>query len=482
LNSLFCLKSLELPYEKTLKDFEECLALYKNKAEIPGILTQYQSFTLRRLLQAGELKNFDSFVAKEIGQPLFQKLWFYRLPYHRYHRDIGGDIEGMLTSQAHFFQKYYRVRTLQSVMHPEDKSETRLSDLVDRLYLWTWDWLVQPEERRLVRVMSTLAQIRKSGNFHLMTAEDYQLLSLAMGWIGLFDSQTEAGFNSFLSAVSPEARKKFFPLFELEQLAQSTFRALRDGEVEAAEDFRLAAKAHTLFGRKDLFFAQLLRLKAAPGLEKLMDSLRRISPPEQAHEAWLEVDLRFWTISAPGKKSKIESEPMARAFRLLSGKGQVEAMEFNQFCFGNRSYDPATHLPKVYNLLARMKKLLPEGVFLRQKGGIISVSQPLKGIHFTGDLTLADRIRVTAEAQGAQFKERIHPAREKNHGFLETLLKLEAHSFTRGELESRLGISRASCNRLICAWESRGLVRAKGGGRSTNYQIIRPSCSKGIPS
>ena len=64
-----------------------------------------------------------------------------------------------LYSNQSLYLNRFRAHTFSEVYIGNYNGEIKTSELVDRLYLWVWSWLLKPESDRLERIMKTLNDI-----------------------------------------------------------------------------------------------------------------------------------------------------------------------------------------------------------------------------------------------------------------------------------------------------------------------------------
>jgi hypothetical protein len=93
-----------------------------------------------------------------------------------------------------------RLRTLNGLLIEEDLSDgVRLSEKIERLYLWTWRFLVRPETGALEKILLLQQNIRQ--NADTLSGEDYELLDLSVRWLGLFFIPSPSAHLIFSSSV-----------------------------------------------------------------------------------------------------------------------------------------------------------------------------------------------------------------------------------------------------------------------------------------
>jgi hypothetical protein len=181
--------------------------------------------------------------------------------------------------------------------------------------------------------------------------------------------------------------------------------------------------------------------------------------------------------TATGKKTI--SEPMCLALDLLRTRGTVSCDELTQVCFNLRSYDPLVHNGKIFNLLARLKKLTTNRPRFRMKSGHVLADGPWDGILLRkAHLSPAD-LRFSPEWKGLLYDatEDMPRAAPARHG--ESPSELAARvpwdkELSRRDLEQHIGRPRSTTNRILKKWLDEGLIVRRGNARSTRYVLKAP--------
>jgi hypothetical protein len=197
--------------------------------------------------------------------------------------------------------------------------------------------------------------------------------------------------------------------------------------------------------------------------------LARPSGREGAGRKTLEIDLASFRLTPRNGRALI-SPALCRALELLRAKNCVAPAELLASSHGLARYDSEIHAPRLYNLLARLKKCAPEGFRFQVKEGLVYAS---------GDWTLVAFLRPDGMSRSLGEQEgwkRLVRApsstrRETRSAPRGWVAKLPRGSFTRSDIERLGGLSRASAVRLLARWEKEGKVTRDGRGKSTRYRL-----------
>lgn len=507
-NLLLCLDNLGLPSQAARRDLD---ALMAEGSRDPGALQTLievlrdplEVQRLREAFRRGERPSFDSDPTHSQGASRYYQLWLRSLPFfapqsRETERQIEADIAAFAADSQHLFLKSYRFETLQGRVRGMRSTPTKWTEWADRLYLWTWRWLADPGRWPVDAVVQTAEEALGASSSRLkemgagLTSEDFQLLQNALGWILLFSTQggiAERSVRRFLESVRPAGIAGFeFLEFEAEMLEALTL--LKQSRDRKALD---ALAAHPLAkrgGQASFELAGWLKALGRPNRSQDLPTFVREWPlgdrKKELAES-LKLDLTTGEVErwSRGKlKHRHVSMPLVQAIALLESRKSVPYEDLLLSCFGIYRMDVVVHEPKIFNLLSRIKALLPSGLLVQARGGHVWWRELKTG---AGEALIWTR-RSTHEQQLAEsetFKALIRGrtktrrsrnelAQDRTRG----IAKLTAQGkdvLTRAELEAALGLPKASCHRMIQSWIAAGKLAAEGRGRSTRYRVLRRS-------
>lgn len=486
-NLVYCLENLGLPYENAVKELQLLFAKVPPD-KCPDLRAQFETMTMRSLFRNGQIKEiFEKSVDRQVSQKTHLRFWISELPYHAYYSTFSdADKETYLLQNPSFYKKAYRLRTFHGILHPADLEGFRGSDFCDRLYLWTWRWLVSPEEFSLDKVLWLLQKMSLQTLSPKLTAEDYQLLHNAFMWISLF-VPSEAGTLKKLAGSIFQKPRTEYPIFDFEAKTLEYFHALQVGDKGLRQ--LKALQKHSLWESSAIYFKQLAlslfdeKVEVPQPVLLLSQRLKQICATQKMTERHtVSVDLIHYRISWKSGKETVLSEPMAMALDLLSRKECVDYAEFVWVCFGFRRFDSFIHNAKIYNLLARIKNTLPSDLKLRTKNNKIYAIGSWNSVQFIRPIGGAAAIQRQTEWLQGSLKEappkssnitqRLNPACYLAETPGKSLL-------TRKELEALTGKSKSTASRLIAQWLGLGIVKKMGSAKNTKYLLVSDS---GLPS
>lgn len=497
-NVVTCLESLGMNSDSPL---QEALALLKKLPQSTpartGVANALDEIQLRKLWHDGEMRKLlkKSSAAPESTQAEYLKNWIRALPYHRLSTLPGAEAEEATPSgNTRFYQRTYRFRTLQGILHPDDlHAEIRPSDQVDRVYLWTWRWLESPETFPVDRILAVAEKIDLAQLHRHATQEDLQLFRNALLWISLFDASGDSQVRRLLECVSPQ-NGRTHPLFDLEKLTVHTLIALRDERTQQVQDGLKLLRSHPLWKNPDLLFRELVESVLNPqssGCDRLgrlahfCQNSRSLFLGESSHTSGkyrLEVDLSRSEIRELSRGVQTVSPMICTALELLHSRGSVALEEFSAVCFGIRKYDSLIHQPKVANLLSRIRSLVGSSLRVGMKSGRVYSEGSWAGVNFIRESTWTESLHQNPSwrvfLKNAQNGEESYSAESKSAPQPTSVGSV----VERSRLESLIGKSRSTTQRILVAWEKRGWVRREGRARGTRYHLndsLRQALSEG---
>jgi hypothetical protein len=477
INAMISLDNLGMSYAYTEEEFNKL----KLEMEVPAsYIATVEMLRLYDLFRKGDFKAIDEIHALHGGQARFFKYYVGLLPYHSSHypRHISSEIENLFTQDSELYLKSYRLRTLQKCLHPEDEKNKKVSEVIDRLYLWTWQFMMSPTEAEWSRLVMTFNHLEKLSNSHL-SIDDSDKFVCILGWLGLMDPMFEKSSDKlkglFKISEGVDQRK----IHQLEKLIIYYLKSKQINDKHVVTDYLKILKAHPLYSSPELHFRYFvedaLSDKFSERYENVLLRLRSLTLSKSKSANKIIVDLRNNKIHRPDQID-IVSENMCQAFGLLHKFDSVSDSEFCAIVFGISEFDPIVHNSKLFTILWRMKKTINDQVEFKVKNGRIYSLGNWKNIEIIEIPMILKIMRSSSpdffqNYSDFQSTHSSHSA-EKVHNTTEFLLTIN-ETLSRAEIEKRLGKSRPTCNRMISKWRSLGFLEKEGSGPSTRYRISK---------
>jgi hypothetical protein len=451
MNVLICLESLGLPTSGTLLELEFVMkrAREQKAAFVLATDAQLQAFYLRRDFRQGQIKILKFQESEDGAQAEFQQAWVHHLAFiNSKDFDKEASLRKLFFAEA-LHAKKYRLKTLMADSAMSDGKETPCNHEVDRLYLWTWNWLASPTERNRKNLSLVLSEFDFPGVLGKVTATSAYMLRNALGWIALFQPKLSSWVKGYVSHL-PAAPAEGYGLFDYEAAWISELAL----SAKSARPF--AHRKHSLDKSKDLLFAKFAKTWAGELVK------------DKSTKASVRVNLSTWTIESKHKKSI--SKPVCLVIEQLKHHKALSFADALGLAFEIAPYDSEVHSLKIFNIISRVKKVLPTSVKIRTKNEMMYWIGPTSSVQiedlgpharaiFNDGVSFGAVKRVAEE----NFNQ-IHPR--------QILPRLRSgNRFSRSELQKALKISKASTARWIRRWSTEGLVTRKGAGKSARYSL-----------
>jgi hypothetical protein len=489
LNAFFCMDSLGYDGVRIQNEIETRLSLVKDsdEAPLPQIRRQWYGHLLQEKFFSGNFAELKERARSEGTQsfdsPKYFFLWTQMLPWMPNEARVN-ESEVIAQISAYQYQKTFRIRTLLRTLDPADKSEVSSGDLIDRLYLWTWDYLVSGEKVTPDHILDQLQKLFEIEDLKSLSARLSCLALISMSWLEFLDSEVQrnAQWKRVRETLSAKAHGSM--LLDLERHLQDFVRAFygtsRDAAIQVYERMLAldpsAEVPFTLVARSLLTDRGL-----SPVFEKWKEWIEYSLKSEVTSDrsVSLAVDLRHWSLVSysSGKAKRIVSQSLCEAIVLLKEKKSVSLAEFALNCFGIRKWDPVIHFQRLFNLQARLRRILPEGLSVHTRDGRVHVSGDWDNVLVERGHPLLSRLRFKKSWVGNSGIHRSRSIRKTRSLSDQTAFVLleqlnPDRLYRREELETILGGSKATTVRRINDLVDGGKLLRSGSARATRYQVL----------
>ena len=472
-NQLLCLDNLNLSgeavYKKLLKQKDKIDAEYFERTITPSL----ESYWGRQLLHQGRIaKLLDLPKTESVWQLQWLQLWAAHLPYVKSTPEQQD--AATIASSARLLWKNYRLKTILMESRYDSAEQVKISEKIDRLYLWTWRWLVNPDTVDASVYIECWNEIEPHAICSKSTSEDLVLIRLCLRWARLFNPQWQNATFDWLSKSLP-GNLVSPPLFELEGKILDYLEAVQGKKRSVAARIKKELAGNSLFNSRELRFKEILD----PGKTKsdLSTIVERLSDKNKkpVRSKDLTIDLANSSWKKDGESGV--SAPVCKLIYLMSQKNVITFAEVLHEAFDIPYYESDVHNAKVMNLLTRVRKLLPKQVALFTRQEKIYVESDTLKVKFHRPskelvLPLAPFLSSPCIKQNQNHLDRwIQPRILMNYWNAES-------SFSRQDLQDKLKLSKASANRLLTRWCNEGFLQSQNIGRSTSYRIDMTNFSR----
>jgi len=474
-NMVLSCENLGLSYEKYSKQCREYLEvlpddeLTKNNRTILELANQREKF------RAGQ--PVDEFFAPNAYSSHYL-FWIQSLPYRSEYKDSLKRSE----LPQEFYLGSFRLRTLQGLVHPDDRYIAKPSEFVERLYLWTW-WLITGCRPMDVSRIATQIEVILEFETDFRCQEDQAQLGNALQWLSLFCPKIDL----ILSSITRSSR--FHECYRVERNITLLWRAILGGDEIVSSDLKRIIYEE-LKGKAALAKFEFLvpsgntisfdGAEDLTGLARKLVDLQSVADPRRLLKDSIEVvvDLRVNRVFT--KRGVTLSESLATLLSLLNSPNRtvVSLDELMVRCFGiERCVEE--HDAKIYNLVARAKKLLPAGEALKIRGGYLHyIDSGKRVIEVLGEESIGQAITLCPIWQrvfsSVTTTKCVTPPTRGSlplPSLLRELRKMGPEWFSRQEVQTRLGIPRSSINRLLRKLIEKKYIETYGRGKACKYRL-----------
>lgn len=354
----------------------------------------------------------------------------------------------------------FRFRTLTGSLHPDDFDLVSEYDVCDRIYLWFWRWIVQPESDYLERVFEFIDGLRKISFSQLATINRVRINNILL-WINfLGDINTDSCCE--VIHCKPDDYQQF-PLYALEKEFVHYLSALKNKKKFHVDSIRENLQGSDIFNNNKNLFRSWIE-------NNYFEKFFNLGPKNTSNKYLIRVDEISNTIILNGGKT-IPSEQMCHVLNYLNGNSHMKCEDFAKEIYGLFEYDFFIHLPKIRALLSRLKKLT-NGVFdYKIKDGIIHIQSSWDLFVFDTNSKFFYEVRRYSWKKAISRLKKITNLPSKRFSSNNQVRILPDISFSRTDLQQVLGISRSGAGRLLGKWIKSGMVQKTGLTKNVKYII-----------
>jgi hypothetical protein len=485
MNEVFCLEALGYSFEKTLIKLDQILNQNRGnyQSPFPAIRAQRRFFDYGIKLRQGDLSFArddlkDSIV--RFDQSRYLALWVSQLPWCNrvaqfavHDADLKASLMDAVQTNPFLHLKNERIKTLSVQPSPVRSSlDLRVSGVAERIYLWVWAWIENPNPRTGQAVLNALSLIHAKYDVNRASRSDRDLVGNAIEWISLL---CPTFYVSNRSWIESKVEPSHYPLFEFERLLIHELREQQQNSdyIQATREIVSNHVLYPVFGPVADWVRQLL--------EKTVT--------DENHSARYRIDLESNLIIK--KNSEIISESICRLMRGLHtaeqlGSRSITIADLMLDAFGIRKYDSLIHQSKLNNLLSKTRDFFGKAVQLQIRGNRILFNVDWRWFELQSE-SVHSRVLTSSPLWFKwQMSEGVSdPLSNSSTALTNTKkfvkdvkssssirLKIEVEpgqEFTREQIAKILGGSKSTLLRRVNEMIKMGKMSRKGKGKSTVY-------------
>jgi len=460
---ILTMEALGYQYDEYLMEFESDFSPYNGQAEYESLLQQFLALKIRyHFFIEQNFSRIEELIGKYKieGQGYYLLNFISQLPCFDVDK-IKKYIEdnGVLVKEKHWLNAY-RTRTFSELLVEDDlKDEVKLESVIERLYLWTWRWLMEPNTNLFYKIGEIIKYLSKRAHEQEVTHEHYQMLENSFLWISLFQGARTNWYDEILKEIN-YAKVRPCEFFDYEKKIVQIYIARRDKRNVVADDMLLESPGTMV---PQFILPKLLASDnlLSRGLQSLINEKISISKG-------VVIDFSSMKVSFL-KNNKLvrclESEHLVKLFNTFENKLASSKQEILLSCFGLKDFNYDIHSNKLANLLSKANKEL-------QGLGKFQIRQDI--VRITGNFKIEVLGACEHTTHCYPFWETIE-VKKSVSSEESSKLKLEKLAdkwFSRKELEDLLKFSKSNATRRINQWCKEKILLKKGLGKKTKYYFV----------
>lgn len=447
INLILCSEYLDISHEQSE---EELTVLLQNlNTEIrKGIESQIQALGLREKFRKNLITATDLSLVEtsDINQSSYFLTYIHQIPYIS-QADSAKQLEAFTLKQGHLFNKDFRMRTLTYQWAESDSNSGRLIDHIERIYLWTWKWMYNPQKNNIALLIKSIKHFPWNELNHLdkLSPDSQSMFLLALGWLNYFDHSIESLNDSISKKIK----------FAINNKVLSSERNLQIQLLSKKTDINLDG----FYAKK--IFGIISQFKEQPSLN--LNNSSSIS-----------VDLSQHIIKVEGRS--LHSKSLSTALSLVFENENIEVDQFFNKTLSSIEYDHFLNAHQISNIIYKLNKILNSKLTVKQKNGLIySVGNKSCIQIFYADFRtqlLASQSEWVSLVQNLR-KQFSLISENKNQSRTKKILTMQEKfsQFNRQDLQKELNLSKTEAVRLLQTWINNGVILRKGFSKKITYHF-----------
>ena len=330
---------------------------------------------------------------------------------------------------------------------------------ITEAYLIFLKWVLRQDVSHFYQSLELLQKMDVFRNRKQLSLHSSKVIRNMLQWISYFDPIHRDLFQGFHQREFP---KNVHDENFLDQEYQ--FLQVLLGSTEVDESIYSATKLNAVFQK----LLELLSLRKKHAKNQL--DLRN---PDSKEKLIIQLD----SYEVLTKELQVVSEPLSKAFHLLSKNRLVFFEDFLFQCFGIPNYEPDIHSTKIRNLISRMKIMLPSSLMIKTKNQRILCLGDWSVVYIQNQSEIQMLLRQSPAwtwllhelMEYKNLKIEFRTIDQKKMTELRSLQKKK--KYTRSEVEKIWGVSKATANRRLQKLLSQKKIRMWGDGKNIHYEF-----------
>ncbi|MCX6117554.1 MAG: hypothetical protein NT027_08440 [Proteobacteria bacterium] len=486
-NIIFCLEFLGMNIDVQLETLWNKFQPLITSNHLPQTSDQICAMKLRLMFRRGqinEMRQYKSLIHPSWAQSSYFLAWALSLPHLSVPSDIC-TVKSIIEDISLLSNESYLIKSdIQTLMGIQPKSfdpsdYIRPSELIERLYLWTWKWLENPNALQMENLVTLLDFISKPTFSTSMSADDALLYSISLNILSLFDRR----FQDLAGKKFSHAALATMNLESLhhEDLFIDELKRLAFNQDLNEQNFLTACANSSSFASQ--FLKSLSKIEGHPFHQFLQCQQSKDAIEKSLREFSIVIRLQSHEIyvSSNGSTQKIVSMPASKLLAALLKGESIDLNSIARNCFNFRKFDEDRHGSRLSKLLTLINQNSQDLLRLSRKGDRVYLSHPSIRFKIFETPALQFQSEATLNSRFSQITQSLHdgdPLTEKYDLSSDQNLKdppqiiLPGKLVPRSVLEKFFKTGKTQTVQKINQLISKGKIQRIGLGKSARYLIV----------
>ena len=474
-NTLIAAEDIGLPYEAQLTKFRETHAAILNDLQVSTVRSQVLAMQARVYYRNGDFEALARLAAEpDLGdQTTYYLAWALSIPYVAI--DGKAATVDALTStisslSTKAFLGEFHLQTLlglNSQLSPG--TVVKITEKIERLYLWTWRWLMKPQAA-LLRPIVLLAYDILRERDGILSKDDFLQLRSSLRWLALFGG-VDGTLLDQMNIFTPTLSSQKMPELEFEDLLLNKLFLFRDKLDQSAEIQLHWQQVMDADGKLGCWLRQLLAQEVRSDLAHSILELARSREPLIEGVVVDAVAGTLQSFRSAREVVKLQNAPAAALVQCLVQKDSINLDRAVQVAFGYQSFNEDRHGQRLAKILSKINTSFPGYLKCSRRGDMLVLSDravPILLRYTSAHAAQAVSLRVLSK-EYVERADALHHTVAKKMPTVPALAQALDAKLTRGDIEQLLGCSKTKAVIQINELLERKLLTRVGSGRYVHY-------------
>ncbi len=455
LNHLLALEELGAPLDELVRDAESILNLSIDEPSIRDAChEQLLAFKARAFFKRGAFASIHELATDKNlhGQALYFAAWTLSIPWinHLSSSTMQNSLSYRLSTTQHdYFMGEFHYGTITGHNGSRTPTTAKHVELVERIYLWVWRWIIDPSHAKAMSIRGLAADIAAMGTIHA-GFDDFMLFNNAKDWFEQLTGEQlphcDLRTPTHQPAICQELNEEARILAELKVV-----KGNRSDRV-SIKNFIDSLKSRTS-SEIASFLANLITSQSALTSFLFGDHFPPLHEAEHRIEVLQEFEMIRFHSNHDGMKT-FQSLEASRLLPLLSSAHSITLDQVARVLWNADGFDALRHDSKLAKCLHKLNKELATIGRWQRRGQIVSFSPSNAATILTAKANpFSDHSTMRSASTGSTAK--VASGKES--------------AFDRGQIERLLGLKKTAAVGKVNELVLLGLLKKTGRGRTTTY-------------